>query len=183
MSRALPWMLLCSLGMTVIGSGDGRVGAATHRVPASRIGLGTGYRPPPFSARDLNGKTHTLEEYEDQVLVLHFWASWCPYCRSEIPKLKELQRQWASRDVRVLAVSTDADLDTLKRFVDQEDLPYPVIADLEAESPIADQYGISGIPVTYVIAKDGRIFARLNGSSEIIATVERALQPPPPSNS
>ena len=125
---------------------------------------------------DLDGETHTLEAYQGRVLVLHFWASWCPYCRSEISELRELQQQWTSKDVRVMAVSTDQDLETLKRFIAQQRLPYPVIADVEQESSLSDQYGVSGIPVTYVIGRDGRIAERLNGASEIIETVQRVLK-------
>lgn len=143
---------------------------------ADRVGLGKGFRPPSFSATDLDGTRHTLEEYQNRILVLHFWATWCPYCRKEIPELRELQHQWAAKDVRVLTVSTDEDLGKLKQFVAQQRLPYPVIADAQQDESVSDQYGVSGIPVTYVIGRDGRIAERLNGASEIIDTVRRVLE-------
>ena len=182
MIRPLPGILCCALLVAALGVGEVRAGAAERKAPTARIGLGTGYQPPPFSARDLKGTVHAVaDDYKNHILVLHFWASWCPYCRGEIPELKELQLQWASRDVRVVTVSTDEDLEGLKQFVEREGLPYPVIADLQADESIAEQYGVSGIPVTYVIAKDGRLFARINGRGEIIAAVERALQSSTPS--
>ncbi len=139
------------------------------------IGLGEGFRLPPFAATDLNGQEHTVTQYEGSVLVLHFWASWCPYCRSEIPELTTLHREWGEKGVRVLTVSTDEDPDELRRFVTQAGLPYPIIADAQAARSLAGQYGISGIPMTFVVARDGRIASRLHGSSEIIQAVERAL--------
>ena len=139
------------------------------------IGFGVGYWPPDFTAKDLAGHRQTLQQYQGRVVVLHFWASWCPYCRGEIPKLKQVEQRWTPHDVSILAVSTDHDVDTLKQFIDQQRLSYPVIADAQADFSISEQYGISGIPVTYVIGKDGRIVSRLHGSSDIAGTVQTAL--------
>ena len=149
--------------------------AATRKDRA--VGLGVGYRPPEFTASDLNGTRRSLEQ-NGQVVVLHFWASWCPFCRSEIPELTELHREWVSKGVRVLTVSTDEDVATLKQFVAQQGLSYPVIADAQAKDSVAEQYAISGIPVTYIIGRDGLIAQRLNGASEIIEAVKRTLAQP-----
>jgi peroxiredoxin len=142
-------------------------------------GLNPGQRPPAFAASDLNGNQHTLAQYEGNILVLHFWASWCPYCRSEIPELTQLHQAWASNGVRVLTVSVDENRSRLKRFITQAALPYPVIVDSEANPSIADQYGISGIPVTYIVIRDGRIASRLDGSSDLLTAVRRALAQSP----
>ena len=139
------------------------------------VGLGVGYLAPSFSANDLAGVQRTVKPHDGRILVLHFWASWCPYCRGEIPKLTRLHQEWASKKVDVLTVSTDQDLDTLKQFLSQMKLPYPVIADLQTDPSVSDQYGISGIPVTYVILPDGHIASKLNGASDIIGAVEQTL--------
>lgn len=144
----------------------------------NEVGLGTGYRAPGFSADDLAGTTHRVQDYEGKVVVLHFWATWCPYCRSEIPELKELQHAWAGKGVQVLAVSTDQDVAQLRAFVKAQGLAYPVIADADRTASIADQFGVQGIPVTYVIGRDGRIAARLHGASEILQAVQRVLDTP-----
>lgn len=152
--------------------------AAKTRAVTDRIGLEEGFRPPEFSATDLAGAPHSLQQQTGSVLVLHFWASWCPYCRAEIPELTRLQQDGGARGVKVLAVSVDEDLRALKRFLAQANLPYPVIADLQADPSLAEQYGISGIPVTFVISRDGHIAARLDGDSDIAPAVERALRQP-----
>ena len=144
------------------------------------IGLEVGDRPPPFSARDLTGTRHALTSYQGCVLVLHFWASWCPYCRGEIPKITALHNEWRLKGVQVLTISTDRDAEQLRRFVKQAALPYPVIADGEVRSSVADEYGISGIPVTYIVAPDGRIASRLDGSADIVGAVQDALEHSPP---
>ncbi len=154
------------------------VAAAEAKGKGGPVGLGVGYRPPEFTASDLNGTRQSLENQKGSVVVLHFWATWCPYCRSEIPELTELHREWASKGVRVLTVSTDEDMGTLKQFVAQFRLPYPIVADAELEDSVAEQYAIAGIPVTYIIGRDGLIAQRLNGASEIIEAVKRALAQP-----
>lgn len=154
-------------GMLLLGS----AGAS-----AERIGLGVGKRLPPFEALDLHGAPQSLERYTGQVLVLHFWASWCPYCRGEIPELTELHQAWGKQGVRVLSVSVDTDQQQLRRYLARQPLPYPVILDAALESSLADRYGISGIPVTYVIGRRAEVIARLEGSADITRAVQRALR-------
>lgn len=155
------------------------VTAAEAKGRRAAFGFGVGYRPPEFTASDLNGTRQSLADQKGSVVVLHFWASWCPYCRSEIPELTQLHREWASKGVRVVTISTDEDVAKLKQFVMQSGLPYPIIADAEAEDSVAEQYAITGIPMTYIIDRDGLIVQRLTGASEIIEAVKRALAQPP----
>ena len=178
-----PWPGYCVLGgllaftVCAVQLADAR----TRRPPVTRdsVGLGVGYRPPEFSALDLNGQRHSLSDYRGRVVVLHFWASWCPYCRGEIEELVRLHREWASKGVRVLTISTDESVEQLKQFIAKAGLPYPVIADLETDPSVAEQYGIGGIPVTLIVGADGHIAARLEGSSDIIGEVQRVLAASP----
>jgi peroxiredoxin len=138
-------------------------------------GLSVGQRPPAFSLLDLNGQRQTLTQYRGRVVVLHFWASWCPYCRGEIPKLLQIHEQGATQDVTVLTVSVDQDLAQLQAFVQQAGLPYIVIPDARSSSPIASAYGVRGIPVTYLLDRDGRIAYRFFGSADLLGTLQRLL--------
>ena len=140
------------------------------------IGFGVGYRPPDFDAKDLGGHRQTLQQYQGRVVVLHFWASWCPYCRKEITKLTTLaQPQWAQKGVSVVTIAVDEDVPKLKQFISQSALTYPVIIDRELASSVSDQYGVSGLPTTYVLRRDGHIAARLNGVADLLAAVQTAL--------
>jgi len=160
-------LLLAAAGPS---AGPGAIGAERPR-----IGLGVGFQPPEFSVKDLDGTAQSLAAYRGEVVVLHFWATWCPYCRTEIPELTELQEAWRAKGVRVLAVSTDADEGVLRQFVAAQRLAYPVIADRSGGSALAEQYGISGIPATYIIGRDGLIARRLNGASDIVDAVRAVL--------
>ncbi len=179
MRRPLAFIsIFCVTVMLSSIAGERRVAAKadTGMVKRSAVGVGVGYRPPEFSASDLNGQRQDLQQYQGNVLVLHFWASWCPYCRGEIPKLLKVHGELASKGVKVLTVSTDQDVAKLKQFVAENHLPYPVIADLEADPSVADQYGVSGIPVTLIVTKDGHIAYRLTGTSDIVDSVQHVLE-------
>jgi peroxiredoxin len=137
-------------------------------------GLSVGQRPPAFSVLDLRGQRQTLKQYRGRIVVLHFWASWCPYCRGEIPKLLEVHHG-SEQGVTVLAVSVDRDLSQLQAFVEQAALPYVVISDAHGESSLARAYDVRGIPVTYLLDPDGRIAYRFFGSADLLGAVQHLL--------
>lgn len=178
--RSIAVRLWAGLLLAVIsGSWIMEAQLTSAQVESDGAGLTVGARPPGFSATDLNGSPHSLQRYQGKIVVLHFWASWCPYCRGEIPKLTRIQEEWASKGVAVLAISADEDVAQLKRFVAKERLPYPVIADAEARSSVASRYQLTGVPTTYVVARDGRIASRIEGRGDLIGAVQRALSQPP----
>ena len=173
LTPALRTVLIAAASVAI----GGVIGHGLGANSAAAVGLDVGKKPPEFSVTDLQGQTHSLKSYRGQVLVLHFWASWCPYCRQEITELRELQTQWADKNVRVLAISNDEDASKLKAFVQEQNLPYPVVWDREQPQPVSPQYGLQGIPLTYIISPKGRVAARMEGSSEIIEAVKRATAP------
>lgn len=131
-----------------------------------------GEPPPAFHVTDLAGKAHELSAYRGQVLVLHFWASWCPFCRRSIPSLVELYQQRAAQGMQLLAISTDQQEDTLRQFVEGQKLPYPIIASRD----MAEDYEVEGIPVTVVVDRDGIVRLQQEGyGDEFISVVERLL--------
>ena len=180
MTRGVLFALVFCVGVTVGGLGGWQIGRAQSAEAVER-GLQIGQRPPRFAADDLSGTRHALEQYEGSVLVLHFWASWCPYCRSQIPQLTELHNEWTWKGVSVLSVSIDENLEQLEQFMAQAALPYPVIADAATSLFIGERYGVSGIPVTYILGRDGRIVLRLDGRSDILGAVKLALEEHPAS--
>ena len=147
----------------------------TLQAAGADVGLERGQRLPSFSGRDLDGESHTLSQYRGKVLILHFWATWCPYCRGEIPKLTRIHEQWGTQEVRVLTVSVDEQVSELKRFLREWDLPYPVIAAATQRVSFAERFEVSGIPVTYIIDPTGRIAVRFNGAGDLIMAVRDVL--------
>jgi len=145
-------------------------------------GLEPGQRPPDFLLQDLAGHSHSLSQYRGHVVVLHFWATWCPFCRGEIPKLTEAHQHWSSDGVTIVAVSVDQHREHLVDFVTTAGVPYAVVADIDLPESVARRYHVSGLPTTFIIGRDGRIVARLLGSSDIHGELERALAAPTPSS-
>ena len=164
-------LLLLGLGGALLGETAGWAGD-------DRVGLRLGNQPPTLTATDLQGRTHRLVDYRGRVVVLHFWSSWCPYCRGEIPELIQLHREGGTTGVVVLAVSSDEDIAKVRQFVAQQHLPYAVIADVEADFTLSRRYQIRGIPVTYVMDRAGRIAGKINGSGDITGIVGEALARP-----
>ena len=111
-----------------------------------------GKRAPTFDTFDLNGEPVRLDDYEGEVVILNFWASWCVPCRKEFPVLQSIH----GRDgVTVLGVVFDDTADNAKKFMTAHDASWPGLLD---NGDIARAYGVGkrpGIPVTFAIDADG----------------------------
>lgn len=122
-----------------------------------------GYMAPRFTLRNLLGNHESLESYRGQVVVLNFWATWCAPCRVEMPSFENLYRRYRSEGVTVLAVTIDKNADApIKSFVDKYGLSFPVLLDSKGE--VERLYPSMTVPFTYVIDRDGRIVARVDGA-------------------
>ncbi len=117
---------------------------------------------PDFTLSTLRGETLRLSDYRRQVVVLNFWATWCPPCIQETPSLKKFADRMAGRGVAVLSVSVDEDTKTLEEFVARYDLTFPVARD--PEQAIASRYGTFKFPETFVLDEDGRIADKFIGA-------------------
>ena len=115
---------------------------------------------------DLSGKAAHLSDFKGKVVVLNFWATWCPPCKEETPSLNHLQKYLESRNGVVLGVAADEDPAAYQRFLRDEGvifLTYRDPATRNNSSPIALSYGTSIIPETYVIDRHGKIARKLIG--------------------
>lgn len=115
---------------------------------------------------DLSGKPVHLSDFKGKVVVLNFWATWCPPCKEETPSLNNLQKYIESRNGIVLGVAADEDPRAYQRFLRDEGVIFPTYRDPATKnnsSPIALSYGTSIIPETYVIDRHGKIARKLIG--------------------
>ncbi len=107
-----------------------------------------------------------LAEYRGRVLVLHFWATWCPPCIEEAPSFERFAEKVKPLGVAVLGVSEDTDRKALERFVAEQHLTFPIALDpspmqLFPESTIPTRYGTFQLPETYVLDRDGRVAEKI----------------------
>jgi peroxiredoxin len=117
---------------------------------------------PSFALPTLQGETVRLSDYRGQVVVLNFWATWCPPCVEETPSLEKFAGQMAGRGVAVVSISVDADAKALEQFVAKYNLTYPVARD--PEQAVTSRYGTFKFPETYILDEDGRIADKLIGA-------------------
>ncbi len=115
---------------------------------------------PGFTLNDINGRNVSLSEFKGKVVILDFWATWCPPCKREIPDFISLQTEYGSKGLQVVGIALD-EPEKVVQFSHDQGMNYPVLLGTDE---IAARYGgISGIPTTYVLDKAGRIVARYEG--------------------
>ena len=112
---------------------------------------------PHFTIATDNGRTVSLPDFGGKVLVLNFWASWCPPCVEETPSLSQFARQYASRGVVVLGVSVDRDPAAYRRFLGKYSPAFLTVRD----SQLHEEYGTFMYPETYIIDARGKVVQKL----------------------
>jgi cytochrome c biogenesis protein CcmG/thiol:disulfide interchange protein DsbE len=133
----------------------------------------------PDFAFTVAGQTKHLSDMRGQVVVLNFWASWCPPCVEETPSLIELQETIAPQGGTVLGISIDEDTVAYEKFLQDQHITFPTYDDTSGKTP--GIYGTSMYPETYVISRDGRIARKIVGAQDwqdpgVIASIESVLK-------
>jgi peroxiredoxin len=118
------------------------------------VGLAQGYRPPNFTGRYLDGTSFGLDQYQGQLVLLHFWFVDCPSCRAEWPHLNAIYQEFKDQGLVLLAVNAIDSLEYIQAYMESEGLDFPIIQD---NGQIHQLYNVALFPTTYVITPDGVI--------------------------
>jgi peroxiredoxin len=110
-----------------------------------------------FTLTDLGGKSWTLRDLRGKVVLVNFWATWCPPCRKEMPDLETLNQRFGAQGLVILGIS-DEDAATVQPFVTQQKVSYPVL--LDPGRKVNELFQIDGIPKTFLYDRDGKIVAQ-----------------------
>jgi peroxiredoxin len=122
----------------------------------------------------LSGPSIRLTDYRGRVVLLNFWATWCPACQSEMPAMERLYQAFKDRGFALLAISIDADgRSAVEPFVRERMFTYPI--GLDPKMAIADRYGVRALPTTVVVDRKGNLVARAVGPREWDAPEAHAL--------
>jgi peroxiredoxin len=121
---------------------------------------------PDFTLEDMDKRKFSLKDYRGKVVLLNFWATWCPPCRREMPSLERLHQKFKGKDFVVLALNQMEDGDKVFTFTGDlgVELTFPIIFD--KDSSVSRAYGVQGLPTTYVVDKKGNVRFRAIGGRE-----------------
>jgi cytochrome c biogenesis protein CcmG/thiol:disulfide interchange protein DsbE len=113
-------------------------------------------KAPDFALKSVDGKTVRLSDYKGKVVIIDFWATWCPPCRKGIPDLISIQKEFKKKVV-VIGISLDAEktLKDVPGFIKEYKINYPIV--YGDDKVVADYGGIQGIPTAFVIDKKGNV--------------------------
>jgi thiol-disulfide isomerase/thioredoxin len=120
---------------------------------------------PAFSLSDLSGKQHDIAEWKGKILIINFWATWCPPCKKEIPEFTALQKQYSAQGLQFIGVTID-DKDSVVDYLSSTKINYPVLMAEDEGIALAHKLGdISGtVPFTIVVNAEGQIIHRHPGN-------------------
>ena len=124
--------------------------------------LGQTVKAPQFKLRDINGRTVRLSDYRGKVVLINFWATWCPPCRAEMPDLVQLQRDYAKQGLQIIGITYPPETKTrVRRFARSLKVNYPIIL---GTSEIKARYSSEEtLPLTVVINRNGAISDIISG--------------------
>jgi thiol-disulfide isomerase/thioredoxin len=147
--------------------GPASTGLAADLPPLSHSLTMQAPRPAPaLQLQDLDGRVHDLARLKGRVVLVNFWATWCPPCRREMPSMERLSQALKGEAFSMLAVNVGEDADTIDAFNGQLDIAptFPIL--LDTRSRTMQAWKVAGLPTTFLIDKQGRIVASAIGGRE-----------------
>ncbi len=136
------------------------LGGCGQELPA----LKNGTPAPAFVLEQLDGhRIHFPQQHQNQVIALRFWADWCPYCYNEMQALEPVYRQYRDQGLVILAINVMQSPETAKKFVEKLGISYQTLLDRDGE--VMRRYQVTGLPMTFIIDRNGLIRSRIAGES------------------
>ena len=120
--------------------------------------------PPPLVLKDANGKSHSLDAYKDKVVLVNFWATWCPPCREEMPSMQRLKEKMAGRPFVMLGVNSGEPPADLEAFLKVVKVDFDIL--LDADSAATKRWKVYGLPTSFLVDRQGKVRYSLTGTTE-----------------
>jgi peroxiredoxin len=141
-----------------------------------------GHEVPDFAFPDIDGKKVSLSDHRGKVVLVNVWATWCPPCRQEMPSMQRLYEKFKGESFKILAVSIDSEgRQTVAPFMRKMNLTFTAL--LDQEETIRPLYGITGVPESFIIDKQGILVKKIIGpinwaSPEVFLFFKDLIQKP-----
>lgn len=156
--------------------GHARNGTRTAETHSSAVSVGdqVGDLAPNFQLQTTTGQTVTLKSLRGHPVWLNFWATWCPWCKKEIPVVAEEYAQHHGA-VDVVGVDVEEPSHTVKSYIKSHGLRYPVV--LDSQGSVSASFGVTGLPTSVFIRPDGRIAEVYTGAIDTPMSAQKLLAP------
>ncbi len=156
-------LIICFILLTAMGpspSGDKSNGRFS---PFEIDGLEKN-KAPDFTLKDLKGRELSLSSLKGKVVLLNFWATWCPPCKAEMPSLNRLYNDMAAHGIEIIAVSADISIDDVKKYVAKKNYDFRIVFD--SDGTVYKKYKVFSLPTTFIIDRDGIIVEKFLGERD-----------------
>jgi thiol-disulfide isomerase/thioredoxin len=154
-------MLLPLLASVTVWAESGQPGLGYQFTPLEPLAAA-----PDFTLDDMDDEPFTLSDYRGKVVLINFWATWCPPCRKEMPALEALYKKLGGESFAVLAVNQWEDPDHVFAYTGELNVfpTFPILFD--PDSAISEKYRVKGLPTSFLIDKQGRLVYRAVGGRD-----------------
>lgn len=172
LSKRTSWLLLVAVAALYVV-------LSSRQPPPATVGA----LAPSFALTDRDGQRVALEAFRGNVVLVNFWATWCPTCTMELPSLNRLAAHFAGQSLRIIGVSEDGesggDWAAIDAYRQQHPIDFLVL--LDPDGHVADLYGTFGIPESYLLDQEGKLVRKIAGSiswdaPQVIEEIEKLLK-------
>jgi peroxiredoxin len=157
------WLLFCASIASLLILGVGRLQAEDDPWKVLHVmQLNGAKKAEGFDLVNVQGDGTTLEDYKGKVILLTFWASYCPPCVQEMPALNALYLKWKDAGLSVVGISVDEDRKKIEAFLQKVNIAFPILWDSKLEA--GRNYRVYAIPMTYLIDREGNLVGAAMGA-------------------
>lgn len=147
-----------------------------HGIVSKMAATTIGELAPEINLPSPEGQKIALSSLKGKIVLVDFWASWCGPCRQEMPNVVKAYAKYKNKGFEIFGVSLDQDVDRWKEAIKKDGITWPQVSDLKHwDCEPAKQYGVTSIPATFLLDKDGKIIAKNLRGDELEKAIENAL--------